>query len=238
MDENSNEMLNELFKLFKSNDLLQPYKEKITAKTLNTCFNALNQHFFMSKLPIIPLMYENDSNIRKFLMQRNMKSSNIPDVFFGVYSVLYDNDPNTLKWSDDLILHDDTILLNSSHTNGRSISFLVACLCHEMIHYYDRLYGEYCNFTKYSMITGIKKNKHNTMTFETMKDKANDLGINVIQDIPKDKNAEILDNEGIELLFKKANEEGLIIEGEDRTKSFDGEITAFNDRLGGSINTF
>lgn len=32
---------------------------------------------------------------------------------------------------------------------------------------------------------------------------ANNLGIKVIQQIPKDKDAEILDKEGIELLFKK-----------------------------------
>ena len=39
--------------------------------------------------------------------------------------------------------------------------------------------------------------KHNTMTFETMKEEANNLGIKVIQQIPKDKDAEILDKEGI-----------------------------------------
>lgn len=51
------------------------------------------------------------------------------------------------------------------------------------------------------------------MTFETMKEEANNIGIKVIQQIPKDKDAEILDKEGIELLFKKAQAEGLVLEG-------------------------
>jgi len=109
-----------------------------------------------------------------------MKKDEIPDLFFGVHSVLYDNDLNTIKWTDKLILHDDVILLNMNHIHNKSLSFLIACLCHEMIHYYDRLFGEYCDFTKYTLITRIKKDKHNTMTFETMKEEANNLGIKVI----------------------------------------------------------
>ena len=89
-----------------------------------------------------------------------------------------------------------------NHITNKSLSFFIACLCHEMIHYW--LFGEYCNFTKFTMITKIKKDKHNTMTFETMKEEANNLGIKVIQQISKDTDAEILDKEGIELLFKKA----------------------------------
>lgn len=108
-----------------------------------------------------------------------------------------------------------------------------------MIHYYDRLFGEYCAFTKYTLITGIKKDIHNTQTFETMKDEANNLGIKVIQQIPKGKDAEILDKEGIELLFKKAQLEGLVLEGEERAydDNIDG-ITFNKNGIGGSINTF
>ena len=106
-----------------------------------------------------------------------------------------------------------------NHITNKSLSFLIACLCHEMIHYYDRLFGEYCDFTKYSIITGIDKNIHNTFTFEDMKDKANNIGIDVIQEIPKNKSDEILDKEAIELLYKQAQEQGLILEGEKRMNS-------------------
>jgi hypothetical protein len=36
-----------------------------------------------------------------------------------------------------------------------------------------------------------------------MREYANDLGLNVIQDIPISKNAEVLDKEAIELMLKK-----------------------------------
>jgi len=125
----------------------------------------------------------------------------IPLLFFGTHSVILENDKNILKWIDDFDLHDDVILLNKDHIEDKSLIFAIACLCHEMIHYYDRLFGEYCNFVKFAIITNIKKNIHNTLTFEDMKDKANKLGINVIQDIPKEKNTEILDKEAIALLY-------------------------------------
>lgn len=76
------------------------------------------------------------------------------------------------------------------------------------------------------------------MTFETMKDKANDLGIKVIQQIPVDKDTEVLDKEGIELLFKKAQEEGLLLEGEERLEANIDGITANKTKHGGSINIF
>ena len=122
-----------------------------------------------------------------------------------------------------------------NHITNKSLSFLIACLCHEMIHYW--LFGEYCNFTKFTMITKIKKDKHNTMTFETMKEEANNLGIKVIQQISKDTDAEILDKEGIELLFKKAQAEGLVLEGERLHDNIDG-ITVNKNGIGGSINLF
>ena len=87
------------------------------------------------------------------------------------------------------------------------------------------------------MITKIKKDKHNTMTFETMKEEANNLGIKVIQQISKDTDAEILDKEGIELLFKKAQAEGLVLEGERLHDNIDG-ITVNKNGIGGSINIF
>ena len=42
--------------------------------------------------------------------------------------------------------------------------------------------------------------------------------IKVIQQVPQGKYAEILDKEGIELLFKKAQAEGLVLERENQSK--------------------
>lgn len=72
-----------------------------------------------------------------------------------------------------------------------------------------------------------------------MREKANNLGINVIQEIPKNKDAYILDKEAINLLFQKAQEEGLILEAEERTKNNIDGISFFNDGSGRcAINTF
>lgn len=62
-------------------------------------------------------------------------------------------------------------------------------------------------------------------------------GIKVIQQIPKNKDAEILNKEGIELLFKKAQTEGLVLENERLYNNIDG-ITVNKNGIGGSINTF
>ena len=44
--------------------------------------------------------------------------------------------------------------------------------------------------------------------------------------------------EAIELLYKKAKEDGLVLEGEERMAESIGTITIFPDHSGGSINTF
>lgn len=238
IDESNNKLIDALISCFKTTDLFKDTNTKMSSRTLNLCYDTLNKYFFSSKLSKIPIIYASDSEAREFLISRKMKSNELPKVFFGTHSVLYDNNPATLKWNDELKLHDDVIVLNASHIDGRSIAFLVACMCHEMIHYYDRLFGEYCSFAKYSIITKIDKDVHNTMTFETKKEEANDLGVNVIQEIPKNKDVEILDKEAIELLYKKAKEDGLVLEGDERMAESIGTITIFPDHSGGSINTF
>lgn len=70
-----------------------------------------------------------------------------------------------------------------------------------------------------------------------MREHANDIEINVIQDIPISKNAEILDKEAIELMLKKAEEDGLILE-EDNIRKDTESISYFHDRSGCVINTF
>ena len=75
------------------------------------------------------------------------------------------------------------------------------------------------------------------MTFEDMKDKANELGINVIQEIPNGKNAEILDKEAIELLYKKFQNGEIIVENENIYDS-NTIITIYENGKGGCITTF
>ena len=65
------------------------------------------------------------------------------------------------------------------------------------------------------------------------------MRIKVIQQVPQGKDAEILDKEGIELLFKKAQAEGLVLERENQLKIDTSEITFFfKNKPGCVINTF
>lgn len=231
-------MLQALSDAFEKSKLFsKTYKGKFNEDFFRKAYDILNEHFFLSKLNQIPVYYMSDDDIRKFLIDRNSDSLKIPKIFYGAHSVILENNIKTIKWTDILDLHDDVILLNRDHIDSKSLIFAVSCLCHEMIHYYDRLFGEYCDFTKYEYIVNISKNIHNTMTFENMKDKANELGINVIQEIPKEKNAEILDKEAIELLYRQAQKQGLIAEK-------DSSIDVVSDRISlmpdgrAVINTF
>ena len=54
----------------------------------------------------------------------------------------------------------------------------------------------------------------------------------------KDTDVEILDKEGIALLFKKAQADGLVLERENQSKIDTSEITFFKNRSGCVINTF
>ena len=82
MNESKNALLDELFAAFGSNDLLKLFNGRINKKLLDKCYNILNNYMFSSRLSKIPLIYESDVEIQKFLIQRNMKENEIPDLFF------------------------------------------------------------------------------------------------------------------------------------------------------------
>ena len=78
-------------------------------------------------------------------------------------------------------MHDSIIMLNMDRiTKKANFAFTVACLCHEMIHYYDRLFGEYEELLKYECIHKIKINTHSTPTFKNFKNKALTMYLDVI----------------------------------------------------------
>jgi len=70
-----------------------------------------------------------------------------------------------------------------------------------------------------------------------MKNKANNLGIDVIQEISKNKSDEILDKEAIKLLYKKFQNDEIIAEDENEDSS-SIMISEFENGKGGSIAVF
>ena len=100
---------------------------------------------------------------------------------YGFYINIGDVDESLSKdkWILSLVYRDHAIYLNNNKCKNRSFIFNVAVLCHEMIHYYDALYGQY---KKYYQLSYIKKKEfkdHKTPTFINMKRKARKMEIPV-----------------------------------------------------------
>ena len=70
-----------------------------------------------------------------------------------------------------------------------------------------------------------------------MKDRANSIEIDVIQEISKNKNSKILDKEAIELLYQKFQNGEIIAEDENEDSS-SIMISEFENGKGGSIAVF
>lgn len=80
IDESKNLLLSALIKVFGSNDLVNT--ARININVLDNCFEIFNTYLFSSSLQKIPLQYESDSFIRKFLVQRKTNKCKIPKMFF------------------------------------------------------------------------------------------------------------------------------------------------------------
>lgn len=73
-------------------------------------------------------------------------------------------------------------MLNSSLLTSCLFIFAVACLCHEMIHYYDHFSSEYVSkFIEYCN-TNKKFNSHLDKAFQEKMKEANNAGIDVVED--------------------------------------------------------
>lgn len=64
--------------------------------------------------------------------------------------------------------------------NNSNFIFMCSALCHEMIHLYDQLYGEKPICDKHWLLYKLKIDSHTTPTFTSMKRKANDMGLSII----------------------------------------------------------
>ena len=60
-------------------------------------------------------------------------------VFSAVCKDVLDKDGNVV----DIKIQDEIIMLNKTYMSNCIFIFAVAVLCHEMIHYFDKEYGEY-----------------------------------------------------------------------------------------------
>lgn len=126
------------------------------------------------------------------------------NVFLGDHYVIIENDPDTLKYDDKLNYSHEIVFLNADKLKYRSFIMNIATICHEMIHVYDRQFGDGESLDKlYLMnkISAIRYNdlSHHTITFIDKQKLA--IANNVKLITAMDKKEKILDKDAIKLLL-------------------------------------
>lgn len=156
-------------------------------------FDVFNLYLFDNKLTdnilIKCLPYDGICKLAKTIYDKYKKQIDDeyvppPPSIYGMHFAIVLNDIFT--YNDPLIFADEEILfLNESVIGNKSFALYASSLCHEMIHYYDRLFGEYQDKYKAYFISKKKPNLHDTPTFEQKMKEANDNYIDVVKYIPK-----------------------------------------------------
>ena len=115
-----------------------------------------------------------------FLRKRDPEC-HIPDRhMLGMYSVMIEDDFNKITKNSILDLHDDVIVMNLDMLSQKSLIFNIASICHEMIHYYDRCFGEWQEMIKMECILEKHIDAHETTTFKRLMRLANSYSLKVI----------------------------------------------------------
>lgn len=193
MDESKSPLLDEFAKTFGEDVVFSKYPFIKDIKNINKMFDVFNLYLFDNKLPntvlIKCLPYNDICKISKSIYDKYKKSTDDeyippPTSIYGMHFAVVLNDIFT--YNDPLVFADEEILfLNKSNIGNKSFALCAATLCHEMIHYYDRLFGEYKDRYKAYFISNKKIYLHNTPTFELKMKEANDNYIDVVKSIPK-----------------------------------------------------
>ena len=156
------------------NDIVFSNKSfNIADENIDKIYKTLNASIFENRLENIPIKYMTYDEICQFsarIYNKYRKSNDAkyvkpPESIYGMHSAVILND--IFKYEEPLIFaKEELIYLNASRLKAVSFTLCVSTLCHEMIHYYDRLYGEYQNRYKAFLISGADPHLHDTPTFE------------------------------------------------------------------------
>jgi len=214
MDESKSHLLDKFAKIF-GEDVVFSNKPFIqNDKNINVIFDIFNAYLFDNMLNKTILLkclpYDDICKAAKIVYDKYKKPTDAdyispPTSIYGMHFAIVLNDVFT--YDDPLIFADEEILfLNESNIGNKSFALYASSLCHEMIHYYDRLYGEYKDKYKAYFISKKKIDLHNTSTFERKMKEANDNYINVVKNIPKTQTPSQSDNKAIDLVLQSLKE--------------------------------
>ena len=177
-------------------------------------FNIFNSYLFNNELDhsieIKYLPYNSICKSTKAIYDKYKKPNDDeyvppPETIYGMHFAIVLND--TFTYDEPLIFaKEEIIFLNESKIKGTSFSLHLASLCHEMIHYYDRLFGEYKDQYKAFFISKKNPKLHNTPTFERKMKEANNNYIDVVKNIPKLQTSSQSDDKAIDLILQALKE--------------------------------
>lgn len=134
-------------------DVVFSKKPFISTDTINyKIFDILNEHMFDSSLKRIKILYMTASEITAY-MNVEFERQNVEDKAniehykdsIGIYSCTMDYDhslPEPRCYETLYFTENEEMFINKDVLSTKSFMFTVATICHEMIHYYDRLNGD------------------------------------------------------------------------------------------------
>ena len=172
----------------------------LTQQDLKKIFKILNQYLFGSKMRILPVVLWHESKLLDKLnyhakmsgdANKEIDSTDCLGVHSAITIDIYNNNGEIV----DIKFRDHYLIINSSRVKNDVFIFVVAVICHEMIHVYDQQYSSEIHDM---MLEWEQKHEtypkfHATKIFGEKMKEANESGINVVENLSSD-NTRVVDN--------------------------------------------
>ena len=177
-------------------------------------FNGVLKHIPIKCMHFDSILSDCKQNDRKHEVYNYEYAMEDPFGLFTTYIETEDPTVKELSLHDRLVSRDPTIYINYDKVYKTSFMFAVAVLCHELIHYYDSLVGEYIEVKRLVAMGKIDKKdeakaEHRTKTFIDKLVEANEQNVNVLVS-GEGKPIEVLDLAALEKMKEAFLEEGQI----------------------------
>ena len=186
LNESKAKVIDDLISKFKE-DVVLSKEENFSPNTqdLRDIYDILNTNLFNGELKNIPITYCNSRSFADRFNTYNIVSNNNEQYAekinsIGVHLAVTKEQKNDQGAVEKIDFSNNVIILNSDYIKKNIFILIVACLCHEMIHYCDSFSDEMHNkFLKQELDPNYSFDAHKNSIFQTKMSEANENGINV-----------------------------------------------------------
>ena len=173
-------------------------KNQINDDDILFIFKIVNKHLFNNKLKKIDIVVDNTKNIIQ-IVKDCYKKYNLTFTGFNTEFVAFcngiitnsDEELNNIEDTSLINIADIKIFINKDYISKCLTIEVVDYIAHEMIHYYDYLYGTFKQDYLNAYLTNNDIESHKTLTFNIYRNKANKFGLN-ITDIVKIRESKVV----------------------------------------------